>query len=350
MPVPHLYRDIVVIGASAGGVPVLQRLVGGLPEDFPAAVFIVLHVWPGSVSLLPQILARATHLPVRAAQHGLKFERGNIYAAPADFHLFVDQEHMSVLRGPRENRTRPAINPLFRSAARAHGPRVIGIILTGTLDDGAAGLWAVKQCGGLAIVQADAEFPEMPATACEGVAVDHHVPLIEIPPLLDRLTREPIEPSTPAAPVVVQFDDESTKMTSSPQIKLDDVGHRSVFSCPECNGALWELQEGTLQYRCHVGHAYSAATLHAAQDATIEQALWTALRALKESATLDDRLATQSADHNLAEAARVYRASAHDKLVQADHLQQFLASLNSVDIETFRPTNAPAEHNRPAAG
>lgn len=334
MPDAHFHRNIVVIGASAGGVPALQQLVAGLPVNFPAAVFIVLHVWSGSVSLLPRILARTSKLPVIEARHEQRFAPGNVYVAPADLHLFVERDHLSVLRGPKENRTRPAINPLFRSAAMAHGNRVIGIILTGMLDDGAAGLWAIKQCGGLAIAQADAEFSEMPESARQNVQLDHFVPLAEIPPLLDRLTREPLQPAVRATPAVVQHNDDVAKMSSDSNMHIDQVGRRSVFTCPECNGALWELEEGSLQYRCHVGHAFSAASLSAAHDSVIEQSLWSALRALKESAALDDRLATQSAEHDLPDAARIHRANAHDKLAQADHLQQFLSTLRPPSPET----------------
>ena len=321
------FRDIVCIGASAGGVQALQRLVSALPMDFPAAVFIVMHIWPESKSFLPEILGRAGPLRVHQARDRAPVERGNIYVAPPDFHLLLEPERMLVVHGPRENRTRPAINPLFRSAASAYRNRVIGVILTGTLDDGAAGLWAIKQCGGLAVVQSDAVFDQMPRSAIEGVAVDYHVPLDEIPGLLDRLVREPVAaPAVAAVPDVVRLNNERAKMKSA-DLNLDELGRRSVFTCPECNGALWEFEEGVLQYRCHVGHVFSADSLKQAQNTNIEQSLWSALRALKESAALDQRLAERSLEHKLDQAAARYRESASQKMEQVAHLQEFLGTL-----------------------
>lgn len=317
-------RDIIVVGASAGGVQALQRLAAGLPADLPAAVFIVLHVWPDSPSMLAPILERCGPLPAKEAVDGEGIQHGRIYIAPSDLHLFVDSGRVHVVRGPKENRTRPAINPLFRSAAAAYRNRVIGVILTGTLDDGSAGLWAIKQCGGIAIVQSDPQFGEMPRSALENVQVDFHVPLDQIPPLLARLAREPLD-GVPSAPVpeIVRFNNQGAKMENN-GISLDAIGPRSAFSCPECNGALWELDEGRLQYRCHVGHAFSAEVLNEAQNGTIEQSLWSALRGLKESAALDERLATRSEQHGLEAAAAAHRAHAQRKQMQADELQRFL--------------------------
>jgi len=323
-------RDIIVIGSSAGGVQALQHLVAGLPGDFPAAVFIVQHTWPTTGSYLAEILARKAILPVSAAQNGVRHERGHIYVAPADFHLFVERGYLRVLRGPKENRARPAINPLFRSAALAYGPRVIGVLLTGTLDDGTAGLWTIKQSGGVALAQSDALYPDMPEHARANVALDHFVPLAEIPPLLVQLNHEPLATNAVPAPLATtQLSDRSAKLDAHVGDLLEQIGQRSYFSCPECNGALWELKEGALQYRCHVGHAYSAATLRACQDNILEGAMWTALRSLKESAKLDERLAAEAANHDLDDAAARHRNNADDKLTQAQHLEQFLASLRS---------------------
>ena len=323
------HRDIVVIGASAGGVQALQRLVAALPGDLPAAIFVVLHIWPGSESLLPAILARAGTLPVVDAMDGARIQPGTLMVAPSDMHLMVGYDHVMVNRGPRENRARPAINPLFRSAARAFRERVIGVILTGTLDDGTAGLWAIKECGGIAIVQSDAQFDEMPRCARENVAVDYHVPLDEIPKLLGRLTREHVELSpVKSVPKKIRVEEEAAKM-KPPQFNLDEIGQRSIFTCPECNGALWEIDEGGLQYRCHVGHAYSAAALKQDQLAGIEHSLWSALRALKESAALDARLADRAREHNLDKAEEQHRNNASAKMEHAARLQEFVAQLRA---------------------
>jgi two-component system, chemotaxis family, protein-glutamate methylesterase/glutaminase len=328
-------RDIVVVGTSAGGVPALQRLVAALPLGLPASVFIVQHTWPEGRSFLPAILARAGPLRTIEARDGEPIERGTIYVAPPDQHLMIETGRIVVVHGPRENRARPAINPLFRSAAEAYGHRVIGVILTGMLDDGAAGLWAIKQCGGVAIVQSDAEFDQMPRAASEAVPVDFHVPLAQIAPLISRLVRETVpEPARAGVPAVTRMNDKGAKMKSK-TINLDDIGQRSVFSCPECNGALWEIEEGVLQYRCHVGHIYSADSLKQAQNGNIEQTLWTALRALKESAALDERLAARAAEHQLDHAVKRYRESASAKAGHITHLQNFLAALQ------FEPAGEP---------
>lgn len=320
-------RDIVVIGTSAGGVQALQRLLGALPADLPAAVLIVQHLWPTGESLLVKILERTSRLDVTEAADQMPIVRGRVHVAPPDFHLMVEEGRLAVVRGPRENRTRPSINPLFRSAASVYRHRVVGVILTGTLDDGAAGLWAVKQCGGVAVVQSDAAFDDMPRSAVESVAVDHHVPLDEIAPLLDRLTREDLgKPSPVTVPRVVRMNDDASKLKST-EIDLDGVGRRSLFSCPECNGALWELDEGVLQFRCHVGHAFSPESLRQAQSGTVEQSLWSALRALKESAAMDARLAERAGEQGLDHAAARYRVSASVKLEQVAHLQALVARL-----------------------
>lgn len=336
------------MGASAGGVKALQRVISALPVDLPAAIFVVLHMWPGAASLLPNILRRGSALQVAEAQDDITIELGRVYIAPPDLHLFVERGRIAVLRGPRENRTRPAINPLFRSAATAYGNRVIGVILSGTLDDGTAGLWAVKQSGGIAMAQSDAEFSEMPESARANVELDHYAPLLAIPALLDRLAREPVKSRNGQPPKIVQLNNDVAKMSQGPKFGLDEIGTRSLFSCPDCNGALWEVDEGGLQYRCHVGHAFSPEVLRMANASIVEQSLWSALRALKESAALDERLASRSAEHALEHAAAVYRANAQDKLAQAEHVQRFLASLRATLREDAAPPGHAGESNPPS--
>jgi two-component system, chemotaxis family, protein-glutamate methylesterase/glutaminase len=323
-----LNRDIIVIGASAGGVQALQRLAGALPADLPAAIFVVLHIWPSSESFLPAILARSGPLRVVEATDGAPIEPGTIYVAPSDLHLMIEADRVLVNRGPKENRTRPAINPLFRSAAASYRNRVIGVILSGTLDDGSAGLWAIKQCGGISVVQSDAAFDQMPRNAVENVEVDYHIPLEQIGPLLNRLSREAIAKDGRPVPEVVHISNEGAKMKIS-GFRLDEVGKRSALSCPDCGGALWEVEEGVLQYRCHVGHGYSAEALQAAENVAIEEALWSAARALKESAAVDERLAKRSAQHSLDIAAAAHQQNAKAKYEQVEKLQNFLASVRA---------------------
>jgi two-component system chemotaxis response regulator CheB len=292
-------------------------------------MFVVLHLRPNGKSHLAAILHRAGLLPVLVGTDGAPIQRGKIYVAPVDQHMMVGEGKLVVARGPRENRARPAIDPLFRSAAYVGRRRVIGVILSGTLDDGTAGLWAVKHCGGVSVVQSDADFGDMPRSARENVAIDHDVPLVEIAPLLNRLVREKVDasPGSPA-PEVVQVNEELARREPA-RINVDENWHRTIFTCPECHGALWELNEGVLEYRCHVGHAYSAEALKAALNASIDEALSGALRALKESAALDRQIAERSAARNRAGAEAACRRSASVRMEQAAQLQEFLASLRT---------------------
>src|SRR6478735_7471049 len=185
-------HDIVVIGGSAGGIEALKRICEGLPSDFPAAVFVVVHISPSSRSIMPDLLSRAGKLPARHPRNDEPINRGVIYVAPPDVHMLLRPGHVILRRGPQENRTRPAIDPLFRSAAVAYGSRVIGVLLSGLLDDGCAGLIAIKSCGGLCVVQEpnDAMWSEMPRNALAHANVDHCVPVADMPDLLSRLVHE----------------------------------------------------------------------------------------------------------------------------------------------------------------
>ncbi|MEY4941246.1 MAG: two-component system, chemotaxis family, response regulator [Verrucomicrobiota bacterium] len=343
----HPGRDIVVIGASAGGVEALQKVTAALPSDFPGAVFIVLHLWADARSYMNLILQRNCPLLVRLPEDGEAVRPGTVCVAPPDFHLLLAPDRIRVLRGPRENHTRPAINPLFRTAAAAYGPRVTGVILTGMLDDGTAGLWAVKRCGGAAIVQDpdEALFAEMPRNAVENVEVDYCVPLSRIPSLITRLAREPVETSLAQVPEVVQINNAGVKMTVT-DIDMDKVGNRSSLTCPECGGALWEITEGRMvQFRCHVGHGYTPLTLAEEQKLSVEQALWSALRALKESAALDQRLAERTGQAGLEKANAVHHRNAKEKMRQA---QQLLGFLNSFGAHAAAPLDLPEHPLGPA--
>jgi len=327
---PQANRDIVVVGASAGGVEALKTFFQRLPSDLPAAIFIVLHVWPSAKSFLPEILQRVSPLRIGHAVDGDRIEYGRVYIAPPDLHLFVEQGQVRIRRGPRENRCRPAINPLFRSAASAYGPRVIGVILSGTMDDGSAGLWAVAQGGGVTIVQnpQTAAFSEMPQSALDAVEVTHVAELEDIPGLIAKHAREKVSFNIhPSLPDLVKLNDASAKMEPM-EMEIDKFGKRSVYGCPECGGALWEIKEGgQLSFRCHVGHAYSGKSLREEQDTVLEQSLWSALRALVESADLDERLAQRSEENELPKAAESYRRNAIEKRVQETHIRQFLLNL-----------------------
>lgn len=310
-------HDLIVVGASAGGVEALSGLVADLPANLPASVCIVLHVSPDVPSYLPDILSRAGRLPASHPEDGEALAAGRIYVAPPDQHLLVESGRVRVVRGPTENRHRPAIDPLFRSAARAYGPRVVGVILTGVLDDGTAGLVAVKVAGGVAVVQdpADALHPGMARSALRYVEADHVLPLAQMGPLLERLAR------APAGPVVVGSSGEMGKETKIAEFDMatieddDKPGKPSAFSCPDCSGVLWEIEEEDfLRFRCRVGHAYSSESMSAAQEEAVERALWAGLRALEERAALSRRLVAHARERNL----RAMAAPFEDRLRQTE--------------------------------
>jgi two-component system chemotaxis response regulator CheB len=286
-------HDIIVIGASSGGVEVLTSLVRRLPENLPAAIFVVLHVRPDAPSLLPAILNRAGVLPAAHAVDGEPIRTGRIYVAPPGMQMYLQRQRVSVERGPRENMHRPAIDPLFRTAAHHHGSRVIGVIASGALDDGTAGLQAVKDAGGIAVVQdpADAAFASMPSHALDRVAVDHCVKASELPELLGRLVREPA--GDPDARTQIELE---TREEAEPALERAVtgamIGVESGLTCPECSGILREVREGdVLRFRCRVGHAYTSQTMIEAQGEAVEKALWIAVRSLEERSMLLDKLA-----------------------------------------------------------
>lgn len=283
-------NSVVVIGASAGGVEALISLVTNLPAGLPAAVLIVLHTAPTSVGRLPQVLQRHARMPVANAVDGQTLEPSRIYVAPPDRHLVLDDSTVRVTRGPRENHTRPAIDPLFRSAARAYGSRVIAVVLTGLLDDGAAGLCDVKERGGTAIVQDphDALYPDMPQNAIERSAVDYVLRLEEIPAMITRLVSDMPEPQD-VPPVSRQLEIETRIALEENPINVGvlELGAASPYSCPDCHGVLLQVgTDTTTRFRCHTGHAFSVDTLLATQSLSAEEAIWNALRAIEEQMML----------------------------------------------------------------
>ena len=291
-------HDIIVIGASAGALAALETLMHALPGDFPGAIFIVVHISPEAKSEVARILDAAGSLPVVAPLDGDPIVPGTVYVSTPDMHMLIERGRVRIVRGPKENRHRPAIDPLFRSAAWAYGPRVVGIVLTGYLDDGAAGLWAIKSCGGTSIVQdpADAAYPEMPANALLQNDVDHCVPLADMADLLVRLAQESVDVAkTYAKPPSIKTEVETAAMERLNEIEdMDALGKVSPFTCPSCHGALWELSEGNLlRYRCHTGHAFTGKALLDEQSASVEAAVYSALRVMEEKAAALRRLGTE---------------------------------------------------------
>lgn len=301
-------HDILLLGASAGGVDALSTLCRGLPPDLPAAVLVVQHVAPTVRSLMPDILSRAGVLPAAHARDSEPMVPGRIFIAPPDHHLLVnlDGRRLMLRRGPQENRVRPAIDALFRSAAVACGPRVVAAVLTGTLDDGTAGLVAVKACGGISVVQdpADAAWPDMPRNALQGDSPDHCVPLAGMALLFARLARSPAPARGPVPSRLLAEARVAEREVSAMVEGAEPLGKPSPLSCPGCGGVLNRIEDGRQpRFRCQIGHAYGAETLAAAQAEALEQALATAVRTHRERQTLFRQMATQAEAQGLAHAA-----------------------------------------------
>jgi two-component system chemotaxis response regulator CheB len=321
-------RNLIVVGASAGGVEALRSLVAGLPPDLPAAVLVVLHVPSYGGSVLPAILERAGDLPADHPEGEQPLEEGRIYVAPPDHHLLVVDGHCVVTRGPRENGHRPAIDVLFRSAARADGPRVIGVVLSGVLDDGTAGLQAIAQRGGTTIVQdpADALYDAMPRSALEHVPVDHVAPAAEIGNLLARLAKVVVVDRGEPTPRLMETEIEVALMEEHVMHEDERPGRPSAFSCPDCSGVLWEIHDGDLvRYRCRVGHAWSADSLLGQQAEQLDSALWMALRGLEEKAALARTLASRARDRNSPLMSQRYEEQATEATRAAETLRSMLA-------------------------
>jgi two-component system chemotaxis response regulator CheB len=288
-----VFRDVVVVGASAGGVEALIRLVPALPPEFPAALFVVLHLSSTGISVLPDILDRRGSLPATVPRDGEQIDRGHVYVAPPDRHLILGGSRVQLSAGPRENGHRPAIDPLFRSAARTYGPRVIAVVLSGTLDDGAAGARLVKERGGAVLVQSpeDALYPAMPQHAAAVTDVDGILPAAEIAARIAELVEEPLDSHWEAGAEARDSAEQAAVAAASGATN----GEPAELSCPECGGPLWEKGEGQfVHFACRVGHVYSPESLIAEQGTSLERALWSATRGLYERADLYRRLARRA--------------------------------------------------------
>ncbi len=305
-------RNIVVIGASAGGVRALRTLVRGLPADLQAALFVVLHTPSGEKSLLPEILSSAGPFPALPAQEGSIIENGRIYVAPSNRHMLIERGRVRVVFSPRENLFRPAIDPLFRSAASAYGSRVIGILLSGTLDDGCDGLDEIKQRGGFAIVQkpSDAEFPDLPLNAMQRVNVDRVLPVAEIARLL-------------ISEVTKSLTEEEISMPGTKPAR-----HFDGITCPDCHGPIYEEDGGSLRFRCVAGHSYSPETMRIEHAKKLENALWSAIANFEEHATILRRLAQDKEGDGLPEDAADFEDEARRQEEHASELRFFVERIN----------------------
>jgi two-component system, chemotaxis family, protein-glutamate methylesterase/glutaminase len=323
-------RDTIVIGASAGGVKALAQLISDLPADLPAAVFIVLHIPADAPSFLPTILARDSKLLVTHAKNGEQIKPGHVYVAPPDQHLLIERNIVKLVRGPKENLHRPSIDILFRSAARWAGSRSIGVILTGARDDGKVGMRAIKQRGGMTIVQdpSEAPFPSMPMSVMQDIKVDYSLPLRDIGPLLHELSQQTAEER--GYPVADELEIETRiagqEMESSELIaSVEKLGKVSKLTCPDCHGALWEMNDADLlRFRCHVGHAYSADSLSDGQSQMLEVALWSAVRALEEQMLLARRIVDRARQTNHTSSVKAFEKRAREAEANSSVIRKLL--------------------------
>jgi two-component system chemotaxis response regulator CheB len=337
----------VVIGGSAGGIEALRSLIGPLPASLPAALFVVLHTHPSGPGYLPEILDRSGVLPAAHALDGEPIRQGRIYVAPPDHHVVIERDHMRLTRGPKENRSRPSVDPLFRSAAYFHGQRVIGVVLSGMLDDGTAGLWTVKDRGGLAIVQSpdDAQCSSMPESALRHVAVDHALPASEIGMALPRLVAEAAAEQVLAPPSEkLAFETHIAMEDATVDVGILSLGELSPFACPECHGVLVQLRDGgLLRFRCHTGHAYTANNLLAVMTEAIEESIWNTMRGMQESAMLMEHLARHVADSGDATLAAQFEEKARESRRRVERIKRLAFEHEQFSTDQLRSNAAGAE-------
>ena len=333
-------RDIVVIGASAGGIAPIIEIVKALPKDFKASVFIVVHVSPASPSSLPAILTRSGPLKAIHPMDREKIEPGKIYVAPPDHHLLIEDGHTVVKKGPKENRFRPSVDALFRSAAYEYGSRVIGVVLSGFLDDGTSGLWSVKRLGGISIIQQpeESEFPDMPLNVLEYVDVDYKLKASEIAPMLVKLTEE----KAPKTPKLSAEELKRMKLEiviaytgNAFELGILSMGKLTSFTCPECHGALVSLDEGNLtRFRCHTGHGYTTSTLLAGVTKVIDENLWEAMRGIEEATLILEELGAKFNAKGKTDDAKLFLKKADEarKRSKVIHGLTFEQEIMSADI------------------
>jgi two-component system, chemotaxis family, protein-glutamate methylesterase/glutaminase len=333
---------LVVVGSSAGGMAALTKLVAQLPVDFPAPVFIVNHMAADATgAALLQALNSSGSLECSHPVDGQAFEGGRVYLAPPDHHMLIAKNVIRVTKGARENRSRPAIDPLFRSAAVAYGSKVVAIVLTGNLDDGTAGLSAVKRCGGVTVVQDpdDADYPGMPRSALNsGVEIDHRVRVAEMGALLTDLVHRKPSKDRPV-PRDVAIEARIAEHVLSDVASVEALGHQVPFNCPGCGGVLWQVDgDDHLRYRCHTGHSFTSTVLLAEQTVKIEETLWVALRMFEERKNLLTNMAAsgaRGASKSLAERASESQV----------HIDRIRAILLSSDTVTEGAGDGPASAN-----
>jgi two-component system, chemotaxis family, protein-glutamate methylesterase/glutaminase len=343
----HPAPPLVVVGASAGGVEALRDLVAQLPTDFPACVLVVLHIPPSGTSALPAILDRAGPLPARAARAGDRLEPGRVLVGVPDHHLVVLSDSVTLTRGPHENGHRPAVDVLFRSAARHHGGRVNAVVLSGSLDDGAAGMVAVRRRGGQGVVQDfnEALYAAMPRAAAIAGEIEHVLPAAKIAPLLSELIS-----AGPAVPVGAAGDlmTRETDVAGMDAHEMHDPQRPGVpagLGCPSCGGSLFQIEEGSLvRFRCRVGHAWSPESLLEQQTLALESALWMAIRSLEEKVALVTELGERATERGYERTASRFSESAHDARDAAEMVRRLVNALGA-GRTTLTNLEEPSTHD-----
>jgi two-component system, chemotaxis family, protein-glutamate methylesterase/glutaminase len=321
-------KFIIVVGTSAGGMNALIELVAQLAEDIEAAVFIVMHLSRNSISdFLVHRLQPHTLLKCEVAKDGAAIEKGHIYVAAPNQHLLVKMDKIILGRGPEENRWRPSIDVLFRSAAVAYNTRVIGIILTGSLDDGTTGMLAIKRSGGICIVQDpnEAEYPDMPLSVLNSMEVDHSVSLAKMGGIIFEKTQG--EPEQIAAPPDIIIESEIAERVVVDYDNVRKIGEKSIFACPDCGGGLWAINKQTGKtdrYRCHIGHSYSESDLVIKQGQILESTLWTALRIMEERRNLLKKMEDDNLNKGLSKMALSYQEKGRDIQFHVDKMKEIL--------------------------
>lgn len=321
---------LILIGGSAGGLEAATRVVAELEDDLPAAVVLVLHMGDGPASSIAKTLAKAGSLPATLVTDGEPIQAGRIYLAPPDHHAVLQTDGIYLTRGPRVNRVRPAIDLTFRSGAVAYGPQTIGVLLSGMLDDGVAGLDAIKRCGGVTVVQdpADALYPEMPESAILHGLPDHTLPAPAIGSVLNRLIRTTAAASKADIPDDIMVENRFDLNRKDDLREMDRLGSQVPLSCPECGGPLWEIeQNGSARYRCHIGHSLTTRILQRQQDEAIESTLWVAFRTLEEKARMQERLTRREKEAGRHRSAEAFQQRAVETQDQAEQLRKLLLEL-----------------------
>lgn len=340
MPTTH----VIVIGASAGGITAVRTFLNRLPEKVPAAVFVVVHTSPDGPGLLAAVLDRATPLKVLRAENGIEIRDGHVYVAPPDYHLIIDGRRARLSHGPREHRFRPAIDPLFRTAAQHFGARTVGIVLSGHMADGTHGLALIKKAGGVTLVQDpdEAEVPSMPLTAMRHVGVDYVLPVEEMARVIMGLLMNPRKGQTRKSRPggAIQTEKPNAEQPGADALRTGALDRPpSPFTCPDCGGSLWEIKEsGLVRYRCHVGHGFTADSLREGMDEKLEETLWSALRAIEEGIALRSRMKERAKTQRL----KAFASSLDDEVAEmvrrAEALRQLLLNPHRHAVpQTERP-------------